>query len=87
MEKLQPFWKRVPKKIRQMIVLVIGLAVVIIGFILVPLPGPGWLIVFVGLAILASEFEVADRWKKYIQERLKKVAASATGRSKRLRKK
>jgi len=27
----------------------------------VPLPGPGWLIVIVGLFVLASEFEQADR--------------------------
>ena len=40
---------------------VIGAAVVVIGFILIPLPGPGWLIVFAGLAILATEFVWAER--------------------------
>ena len=34
----------------------LGVTVVIVGLILVPLPGPGWLIVFCGLAILATEF-------------------------------
>ncbi|MEV0983211.1 TIGR02611 family protein [Brevibacterium sp. NPDC049920] len=29
------------------------------GLVLVPLPGPGWVIVFVGIAIVASEFEWA----------------------------
>ena len=40
---------------------VLGTSVVVIGFILIPLPGPGWLIVFAGLAILATEFVWAER--------------------------
>lgn len=42
----------------------IGIAgglVVLIGLVLVPYPGPGWLIVFAGLAILATEFEFAQK--------------------------
>lgn len=42
-------------------VAVIGAAVVVGGIVLIPLPGPGWLIVFGGLAILATEFEWAGR--------------------------
>lgn len=38
----------------------VGGTVIVIGLILVPLPGPGWLIVFVGLAIIASEFQWAQ---------------------------
>lgn len=33
----------------------------LIGLILVPYPGPGWLVVFAGLAILATEFEFASK--------------------------
>lgn len=40
---------------------IVGGLVVLIGLILVPYPGPGWLIVFGGLAILATEFEFAER--------------------------
>ncbi len=40
---------------------VVGAALVIGGLILVPLPGPGWLIVFAGLAVLATEFVWAHR--------------------------
>lgn len=46
--------------IYRIIVGLIGLVVVVIGLILVPFPGPGWLIVFFGLAIWASEFEWAQ---------------------------
>jgi uncharacterized protein (TIGR02611 family) len=38
-----------------------GTIVLIVGVIAIPYPGPGWLIVFAGLAILATEFEWADR--------------------------
>lgn len=40
---------------------VLGGLVVVLGLILVPYPGPGWLIVFAGLAILATEFDWAQR--------------------------
>ena len=42
-------------------VAVVGTAVVLVGIFLIPLPGPGWLIVFLGLGILATEFVWAER--------------------------
>ena len=42
-------------------VAIIGVVVILIGIPLIPLVGPGWLIVFAGLAILASEFPWAGR--------------------------
>ena len=39
-----------------------------IGVLLVPLPGPGWLVVFLGLAVLGTEF----RWAKRIAVWLKR---------------
>lgn len=44
---------------------VLGGLVVLLGLILVPYPGPGWLIVFAGLAILSTEFEKARRVRDY----------------------
>jgi uncharacterized protein (TIGR02611 family) len=38
-----------------------GTALVALGLALVPLPGPGWLIVIIGLAVLSTEFAWADR--------------------------
>lgn len=40
---------------------IIGGIVLIVGIIAIPYPGPGWLIVFTGLAILATEFTWAQR--------------------------
>ncbi|QKW05538.1 TIGR02611 family protein [Streptomyces sp. NA04227] len=48
-------------------VFVVGLAVVVVGIILLPLPGPGWVIIFGGMAIWATEFVWAQlvlRWTK-----------------------
>lgn len=39
-----------------MIVAAVGLSIVVVGIVLLPLPGPGWLIIFLGLGVLASEF-------------------------------
>jgi uncharacterized protein (TIGR02611 family) len=49
------------RRIYRVVVGVVGLAVLALGILAIPAPGPGWAIVFVGLAILASEFEKADR--------------------------
>ena len=40
---------------------IVGGLIVVLGLALVPLPGPGWLIVFLGLGILATEFSWAER--------------------------
>ncbi|MEV5431368.1 TIGR02611 family protein [Streptomyces sp. NPDC052701] len=48
-------------------VFVIGLAVVVAGVIMLPLPGPGWVVIFGGMAIWATEFVWAQlvlRWTK-----------------------
>ncbi|MGW9028123.1 TIGR02611 family protein [Streptomyces sp. NPDC055722] len=48
-------------------VFLVGLAVVVGGLILLPLPGPGWLVIFAGMAIWATEFVWAQlvlRWTK-----------------------
>lgn len=39
----------------------IGGIVLVVGIVLIPYPGPGWLIVFAGLGILATEFSWAGR--------------------------
>lgn len=39
----------------------LGGAIAATGLLLVPLPGPGWLVVFLGLAILGTEFAWAGR--------------------------
>ena len=52
---------KLPPKWRKIVVGASGGAVLVIGIIAIPYPGPGWLIVFAGLAILAKEFPWAAR--------------------------
>jgi uncharacterized protein (TIGR02611 family) len=56
-------------------VAVIGLAILALGILAIPYPGPGWAIVFLGLAILATEFNWARRLLAYTRERYDKVMA------------
>ena len=46
-----------------------GCMVLIFGIILIPYPGPGWLVVFAGLAILATEFVWARRVLSFVRQR------------------
>ncbi|ULE32855.1 TIGR02611 family protein [Mycobacterium sp. IDR2000157661] len=51
---------------------VVGTAVLIVGILAIPYPGPGWAIVFIGLGILATEFEWAQRVLSYAKQRYDK---------------
>jgi uncharacterized protein (TIGR02611 family) len=53
---------------------VLGGLVVVAGLILVPLPGPGWLIVFAGLSIWAVEFV----WARHLLQFGKRLLGSWT---------
>jgi uncharacterized protein (TIGR02611 family) len=50
-------------------VAVVGLLVLVAGIVMIPYPGPGWLVVFAGLAILATEFAWARRVLDYAKAR------------------
>jgi uncharacterized protein (TIGR02611 family) len=56
----------------RMTVGVVGLAVFGLGILAIPYPGPGWAIVFIGLGILATEFDWARRLLTYAKERYDK---------------
>ena len=49
---------------------VLGGAIAVGGLLLVPLPGPGWLVVFLGLAILGTEFAWAKRLAAFTKRQL-----------------
>lgn len=48
-------------RIYRTVIGVVGTIVVATGLVMVPFPGPGWVVVFVGIGILASEFIWAKR--------------------------
>ena len=53
--------EKTKRQFRRIAIGIAGGAVLVVGIIAIPYPGPGWLIVFAGLAILATEFTWAQR--------------------------
>ncbi|MEZ4331236.1 MAG: PGPGW domain-containing protein [Myxococcota bacterium] len=49
------------RAVRRLIVTVVGLTILLAGFALIFLPGPAFVVIPVGLAVLALEFEWARR--------------------------
>ena len=56
----------------QLLIALLGAVVVVIGVILIPFPGPGWLIVLAGLAIWAVEFVWAQRLLHFTRTQLER---------------
>jgi uncharacterized protein (TIGR02611 family) len=50
----------------------VGAIVIIVGIILIPFPGPGWLVVLAGLAILGVEFAWARRLLQFTRNQLER---------------
>lgn len=68
-------------RVRRLIVAVIGVTILLIGLALVVLPGPAFIVIPVGLAILASEFAWARRLirrGRVLVERAKRSSPLAT---------
>lgn len=70
--RFRSFWRRHPALdlTYRIGVAVAGSAIVVAGIGLIPLPGPGWLIVFAGLAVLATEFTWADRLQRFARAKV-----------------
>jgi uncharacterized protein (TIGR02611 family) len=74
MDHLKRGWRRTPRAVRLPIVFIVGWLVVLVGIIDLPLPGPGWVIIFVGFAILATEFTSAAKVRDWLVSNLKVIA-------------
>lgn len=55
------------------IIAVIGVVITIAGVVMLVIPGPGWLTIFLGLAILGTEFHWARRMTGWTKERIRHV--------------
>lgn len=69
---------RLGRETKRAMIGLIGGLLLVVGVIAIPYPGPGWLIVFTALAILATEFDWAqrllfyakgkyDRWESWVK--------------------
>ena len=62
---------------------VVGFALILAGIILLPLPGPGWLVIILGLAVLGTEYVWAQRALDAAKRRAKAAASKARARMRR----
>lgn len=58
--------------LRRIGVAIAGGCVVLVGIAMIVLPGPAFLVIPLGLGILASEFDWAKRWLKKVRDKLPK---------------
>jgi tellurite resistance protein TerC len=63
------------RQARRVIIAIIGFTVLLVGVALLVLPGPAFLVIPAGLAILAIEFAWARRWL----QRIKRLAEEKGG--------
>jgi uncharacterized protein (TIGR02611 family) len=66
---------RLPKVLRRVVIGLIGGTIVLFGLILIFLPGPGSLVIPIGLVVLATEFA----WARYLLRRGKWAIKKARG--------
>ena len=62
------------KKVRRIVVGIVGFTILVIGVLLLVLPGPAFLVIPLGLGILATEFVWAKKLLKKVKAKLLKQA-------------
>src|SRR6266511_2856233 len=71
------FLKFLARSTKRVAVLIVGSVVVAAGLAMLVLPGPGLLVIILGLAILATEFA----WAEYLLHKAKEKAVKAKDRA------
>ena len=65
------------KKVRRLIIGVVGFTILLIGIALLVLPGPAFIVIPIGLGLLATEFVWARRLLKKVKVQIEKAAKNA----------
>jgi tellurite resistance protein TerC len=55
--------------VKKLIVAVIGFTILVIGIFMIVLPGPAFIVIPLGLAILATEFVWAKKWLDKVKQK------------------
>jgi uncharacterized protein (TIGR02611 family) len=66
-------WRRLPHPIRWIGVATVGGTLIGVGVILLVLPGPGLVLIALGVAVLATEFA----WAETVLQRMKRTGSAA----------
>lgn len=65
------------KAAKRIVIFAVGATVVIIGIVMIVTPGPAFVVIPLGLAILSIEFAWARRWLQHIRQRISNTAANS----------
>jgi uncharacterized protein (TIGR02611 family) len=75
-ERLNRWLAGLNPRLRRVLVFVIGMTLLVVGLTLLVLPGPGLLVIFIALALLATEFA----WARGLLQRAKHHASRAANK-------
>jgi uncharacterized protein (TIGR02611 family) len=59
---------RTVEQVRRAFRIVAGFTLLLVGVVMIITPGPGWLVIFLGLSLLAAEFI----WARRLMDRMKR---------------
>ena len=76
---------RTIKYVRKIAIGIVGVALVLVGIPLLPLPGPGLLVILLGLFVLSWEFEWAKKHFERLKRKLNEVQNKAKKRQAELK--
>ena len=62
--------------IRRLLVAVLGVTIILVGVVLLFIPGPGTVVIIAGLAVLGSEFERPRHWVHSLRQRAREAMRS-----------
>ena len=72
--------KTYPYKLaKRIVVAVVGTTVLLVGIVMLIAPGPAFVVIPLGLAILGAEFAWARAWLKRIRQTISRKSAEAHG--------
>ena len=72
-------WRRLPHPLRWLGVALVGGTLIAVGVVLLVLPGPGLVLIALGVAVLASEFA----WAEAVLDRMKRTGSAAADGARR----
>jgi uncharacterized protein (TIGR02611 family) len=59
----------------RLVVTLVGAVIVAVGIVLLPLPGPGWLIIFAGIGVWSTEYAWAARLLRWTRDQVTRYSA------------
>lgn len=68
------------KQIKKIIIAVVGFTILVLGLLMIVLPGPAFIFIPLGLTILASEFVWAEMWLKKVKSKFKEANDKIKGK-------